>query len=188
MTPQNEAHMGEDEKLFRKWVQDTGEHRPIHSLDSWGGIWEGFEFAYSSQQEKIDKLQKDSFTENSRRQEHINKALKEENKSLRSDLTQQRFNNSHNLSIDQEVANKIEKLEKENRELKVKAQMNIHNSAFNGAIEENKSLNEMVKSLRSDLYWATNLISLGSLEYSNHNDCHNKEIRERHNLDKSGEI
>jgi len=54
--------------------------------------------AYNHQQLKIDKLEK-------------------ENKELKAELEQQRFNNKHNLSIDQKVADRIKELEKSNETL-----------------------------------------------------------------------
>lgn len=39
----------------------------------------------------------------------------------------------------------IDKLQAENIELKKKAQMNIHNSAFNGLLAENKKLREVLE-------------------------------------------
>jgi uncharacterized coiled-coil DUF342 family protein len=39
-------------------------------------------------------------------------------KALQNELNQQKFNNSHNLSIDDEIAEKIKQLQAENRQLR----------------------------------------------------------------------
>jgi cell shape-determining protein MreC len=44
----------------------------------------------------------------------------------------------------------IDKLQAENIELKKKAQMNIHNSAFNGLLAENKRLREALESIQNN--------------------------------------
>lgn len=31
------------EEAFREWVQDTGEHYSMSSLEDWGGQWDGFQ-------------------------------------------------------------------------------------------------------------------------------------------------
>ena len=80
MTPQNEAQMDEEK------AKAYNDNFKDHFLD-----WEkleiskdGFSTAWDLQQEKIDKLEKE--------------------------LAQQKFNNAHNLSIDQSVADEIKKL------------------------------------------------------------------------------
>lgn len=52
--------MNRIEKAFREYVQDTGEHHRMYSLDSWGGQWEGFEAGYNQgQEDKRYELQKE---------------------------------------------------------------------------------------------------------------------------------
>lgn len=92
MTPNQQEEM---EKDFKEWfsreLEKASSNKSLSGLIHYemmeaneDALFVVFKAAYSLQQEKIEKLEKD--------------------------LAQQKFNNAHNLSIDQQIADKIESL------------------------------------------------------------------------------
>lgn len=192
MTPQNESQMNEsaiaDE--FEKWdliveydfdlsKNESGNYESNET----DGLFKGFKSAYSLQQSKISELQ-----------EEIDKQqVRISEQQMRINEQQVRINELENTLIDilkfkgPEYIKIINGIQESIFSLAKKALTEERVQSFHaGYIANSEKINNLKNenaSLRSDLDWATNLISLGSLEYSNHNDCHNREIRTKHKLD-----
>lgn len=169
MTPNQQEELL---KKFNKWIYKKDTHCGLRDFEvnhTYYKCKDAFDFAITLQQEKIEKLEKELHNERISRvnsDAFYENIIAKKNKSLE----QQKFNNAHNLSIDQQIADKIKELE---------TQRDI---ALNDLAEEVKR----VEILKSDLDWITKKVITVFESIDNLNELvtyeKSKEIRQRHDL------
>jgi hypothetical protein len=147
--------VGFDTKLFFKWLQDN-------NLTPYACTFEWFIQAINGTTleilikfyDKTRKFEEDILSlkkelEDTKLREEYNATVAKEVMAdcnrLERELEQQRFNNKHNLSIDQTIANKIQKLRSQVSTLTDAAFWNA--KAFSDVVEQNKIMEEALEKI-----------------------------------------